>query len=314
MPQVIFNTTYHQKISSKLALLTTTTVPTLTSSLTSLSTYTSKNLPKNISTNSSLLPIVNNIGGIALFALVLAAFFCFCICVICLGGLCADSSSSAASKQKLCFCCVCECCLEEELEEEDNYNNDESDFSYRRWQRRRLRQQSRSSSNLIYNAATAVNMPSMLLLQLMLADSFNNLNNKNNKKNVASEGGEEGRVSLYDRIRTEAIRPTTINRHAERSYREACKELVSSSPQGAETSELLELLNNVHLKAILQAQEVSMEEIYAAITPIATTSSGSSQPTSPDVVVINSPQLIAGVNVCRGRKYFKKVSGKYKIY
>uniref|UniRef100_A0A915M7M0 Uncharacterized protein n=1 Tax=Meloidogyne javanica TaxID=6303 RepID=A0A915M7M0_MELJA len=39
-----------------------------------------------------------------------------------------------------------------------------------------------------------------------------------------------------------------------------------------------------------------MEEIYAAITPIATTSSGSSQPTSPDVVVINSPQLIAGVN------------------
>uniref|UniRef100_A0A1I8C1W0 Peripheral plasma membrane protein CASK n=1 Tax=Meloidogyne hapla TaxID=6305 RepID=A0A1I8C1W0_MELHA len=37
-----------------------------------------------------------------------------------------------------------------------------------------------------------------------------------------------------------------------------------------------------------------MEEVYAAITPIATTSSGSSQPTSPDVVVINSPQLIAG--------------------
>uniref|UniRef100_A0A915LRQ9 Uncharacterized protein n=1 Tax=Meloidogyne javanica TaxID=6303 RepID=A0A915LRQ9_MELJA len=97
---------------------------------------------------------------------------------------------------------------------------------------------------------------------------------------------------LYDRIRTEAIRPTPVNRHAERSYREGCKELLSSSPQGAETSELLELLNN----AILQAQEVAMEEIYAAITPIATTSSGSSQPTSPDVVVINSPQLIAGVN------------------
>jgi len=55
------------------------------------------------------------------------------------------------------------------------------------------------------------------------------------------------------------------------------------------------------LKAILQAQEVAMEEIYAAITPIATTSTGSSQPTSPDVVV--SPQLIAGVNVCWGRKY-----------
>ncbi|KAF7633053.1 hypothetical protein Mgra_00007548 [Meloidogyne graminicola] len=39
-----------------------------------------------------------------------------------------------------------------------------------------------------------------------------------------------------------------------------------------------------------------MEEVYAAIAPIATTSSGSSQPTSPDVVVINSSQLIASVN------------------
>ena len=41
-----------------------------------------------------------------------------------------------------------------------------------------------------------------------------------------------------------------------------------------------------------------MEEVYAAIAPsLATTSSGSSHPTSPDVVVINSPQLVAGVNV-----------------
>uniref|UniRef100_A0A1I8C0E3 Uncharacterized protein n=1 Tax=Meloidogyne hapla TaxID=6305 RepID=A0A1I8C0E3_MELHA len=189
MPRVLFNTThYNHQIISK--VVPTTVTPTNTSFLSS----------STLTPNNNLFPVVNNIGGIALFALVLAAFFCFCICVICLGGLCADLSSAATKHRCFCCCCFCcECCLEEQIEEEEN--NNESDFSYRRWQRRRLRRQ--NQSNLIYNAATAVHMPSMLLLQLMLADSINNYN-KNNKNigglqmmNNSKKGFEgEGRLSI----------------------------------------------------------------------------------------------------------------------
>lgn len=84
-------------------------------------------------------------------------------------------------------------------------------------------------------------------------------------------------LKLYDQIRTEAIRPGPANRRAERCLREARKELLSI-PACAESAELLDLLDNIHLQAILQAQEVTMEEVYAAASTSIPSSSATTTP------------------------------------
>uniref|UniRef100_A0A915DAK5 L27 domain-containing protein n=1 Tax=Ditylenchus dipsaci TaxID=166011 RepID=A0A915DAK5_9BILA len=73
---------------------------------------------------------------------------------------------------------------------------------------------------------------------------------------------------LYDRIRSHGIRPSPVNRNAEQKLAEAKEELVvgainedSSRP---ETTELISLLGNVHLQAILQAQDIVIEEVFAS--------------------------------------------------
>ncbi|KAI3420854.1 hypothetical protein GPALN_014473 [Globodera pallida] len=72
---------------------------------------------------------------------------------------------------------------------------------------------------------------------------------------------------LYDRIRTESVRPAPVNRAAERALREARKELQQSvAGSSSAAAELLELLDNVHLQAILQSMDVTAEEVFTPTT------------------------------------------------
>ncbi|KAL3084924.1 hypothetical protein niasHT_035812 [Heterodera trifolii] len=83
---------------------------------------------------------------------------------------------------------------------------------------------------------------------------------------------------LYDHIRSASVRPAPVNRAAERTLREARNEL--QSVPGAASAELLELLDNVHLQAILQSMDVTVEEVFAptaACTPATTPAAGGNE-------------------------------------
>uniref|UniRef100_A0A915CMI8 Uncharacterized protein n=1 Tax=Ditylenchus dipsaci TaxID=166011 RepID=A0A915CMI8_9BILA len=73
---------------------------------------------------------------------------------------------------------------------------------------------------------------------------------------------------LYDRIRSHGIRPSPVNRNAEQKLAEAKEELVvgaiSEDSSRPETTELISLLGNVHLQAILQAHDIVIEEVFAS--------------------------------------------------
>ncbi|KAI1716437.1 guanylate kinase domain-containing protein [Ditylenchus destructor] len=93
--------------------------------------------------------------------------------------------------------------------------------------------------------------------------------NDTSKRNMSLEDALNNKalrelLLLYDRIRSHGIRPSPINRNAELQLTEAKEELAAIENPNAETTELATLLNNIHLQAILQAQDVVIEEVFSS--------------------------------------------------
>ncbi|KAI1724332.1 protein kinase domain-containing protein [Ditylenchus destructor] len=93
--------------------------------------------------------------------------------------------------------------------------------------------------------------------------------NDTSKRNMSLEDALNNKalrelLLLYDRIRSHGIRPSPINRNAEQQLTEAKEELAAIEDPNAETTELATLLNNIHLQAILQAQDVVIEEVFTS--------------------------------------------------
>uniref|UniRef100_A0AC34QGE1 Peripheral plasma membrane protein CASK n=1 Tax=Panagrolaimus sp. JU765 TaxID=591449 RepID=A0AC34QGE1_9BILA len=69
-------------------------------------------------------------------------------------------------------------------------------------------------------------------------------------------------VQLYDRISTSKVRPIGINLNSEQQLSEAKSEVSTLISPSAEALELSRILENVHLRAILQANDIVIEEVY----------------------------------------------------
>ncbi|KAL3075172.1 hypothetical protein niasHS_013395 [Heterodera schachtii] len=147
-----------------------------------------------------------------------------------------------------------------------------------------LRRRNRQQSVML---AYASHLPSLLILQLL--EQLDDPAATAEGGGVAAERRQSAlralqarldvqRTSLYDHIRSASVRPAPVNRAAERTLREARKELQSVS--GTASAELLELLENVHLQAILQSMDVTVEEVFAptaACTPATTPAAGGNE-------------------------------------
>jgi len=67
---------------------------------------------------------------------------------------------------------------------------------------------------------------------------------------------------LYDRISSSKVKPITINFNSDQQLSEAKAELETVISPSAEALELAKLLENVHLQAILQANDIVIEEVF----------------------------------------------------
>ncbi|KAH7719910.1 peripheral plasma membrane protein CASK-like isoform 1 [Aphelenchoides avenae] len=122
-------------------------------------------------------------------------------------------------------------------------------------------------------------------------------------------------LALYDRIRNHDVRPSAINHGSGQTLTSVKNEIEGLLSPSNEATELAALLNNVHLQAILQAEDIVIEEVLspsqllekgeivtAEVTPIANCVSPqstcsaaevASTSTSPDqVTVAQRPQQL----------------------
>ncbi len=71
-------------------------------------------------------------------------------------------------------------------------------------------------------------------------------------------------MQLYDKIRHEGIRPAAFNRDAEKLLTQIAAEVERVESASTELKELTTLLKNAHLMAILQAQDVVIDEVFTS--------------------------------------------------
>uniref|UniRef100_A0A7E4VVL5 Peripheral plasma membrane protein CASK n=1 Tax=Panagrellus redivivus TaxID=6233 RepID=A0A7E4VVL5_PANRE len=72
----------------------------------------------------------------------------------------------------------------------------------------------------------------------------------------------ESALSLYDRIATSRVKPIALNVNADQHLSESRAVIDSLIAPSAEAIELGKLLDNVHLQAILQANDIVIEEVF----------------------------------------------------
>ncbi|KAL3075201.1 hypothetical protein niasHT_036662 [Heterodera trifolii] len=264
MPPVLFNFTSQNFAAA--AALAATGASSSSSSVVSVSSIAGHSVPETVP--FLLFPSAE----VALFVLLIGTFVAFCICAFCAGGAC----GLCREQQHAWHAAGLPSCKLVSSQTRTTVQDPAVELL-----RRRNRQQS-------VMLAYASHLPSLLILQL--------LEQLDDPAATAAEGGGVAaerrqsalralqarlnvqRTSLYDHIRSASVRPAPVNRAAERTLREARKEL--QSVPGAASAELLELLDNVHLQAILQSMDVTVEEVFAptaACTPATTPAAGGNE-------------------------------------